>query len=876
MFVADKQIFRDELLGIPDERADEDVPCDDVFVFPTTAAQRRYWLLDQLEPGNPALNMPLALRLAGPLDVEALERGLNEIVRRHELLRTSFETVDGQVMQVIAPAVTLTLENAEPGEATDANREERVRQVMVEEARRPFTLERAPLIRASLLRVSHDDHVLLLTMHHTVCDGWSNGILVRELGDLYAAFALDLPSPLTDLPLQYADYAHWQQEWLGGDGCDEQLAYWRKQLAGCSPALNLPIDRPRRRMRSAPGAVESLLLPAPLARAIRAFAKREDATMFMVFLAAFNVLLYRYTGQQDILVGSPIANRGSVETEGLIGLFANTLILRTRPSGAVSFRDFLAQVRDVSLDAVAHEDVPFEKVLEELQRVGGPSRAQPFHAMFIYQTAFMQPREAAGLTMTPLRSVSPGSLLDVTQSVVERAEGLRLQLEYDTDLFDAATAARMQGHFQTLLAEVVSNPDRLLSELPILTLVEREQFLPETMPLRLDETIDRAALPAPGRAQSAATSLPRDPIESSLKQIWEETLGVRPIGIRDDFFELGGRSLLAVLLMDRIERVFGKKLPLTTLHAGATIEHFASALHSQGERETHLPVLEIQTGGVRPPLFFLHGDLHGAGFYCRNLARHMGEEQPFYALQPHGIDGQDVPLTIEAMAVLHLAAVRARQPHGPYFLGGYCNGALIAYEMARLLEKQGEAVDLLALIHASARNARFNPLRTMVRSVAYPLGLGPNEQLRWFVRTRNFLVRLGDLPARERALFTAEKIRKTVSFERPVNDAGDDPGRAGEAPRDRFDRYKAIYAKYCAAIAGYIPARYSGRVTLFWPCEDATKPSEDAAGWRDVAGSVEVHMVPGQHMTCITEHVEDLADGLRVCLLRAQGGVSNV
>lgn len=451
---------------------------DEVYVLPASVAQQRFWFLDQLEPGNSSLNMPLALSLKGSLNILALEQAVNEMVSRHEILRTTFTTEDGKLVQVIAPELLVNLEMVDLSELAQAEREAQSLQIRINEAHVTFNLHRGPLFQAKLVRLTTNDHILLFTMHHIVCDGWSNGVLVRELGALYEAFAKGQASPLADLPIQYGDFAIWQQEWLESEGFEEQLAYWKRQLGNELPRLNLPTDFPRNRKRSSYGDIESILLPQGLARALKALSGREEVTPFMIYLAAFKVLLYRYTGQTAMLIGSPTANRIQSETEGLIGAFANTLMLKTDLSGEPTFNAILQRVKEVSLGAFSNQSLPFERLIEELKPAQGSSN-QLFQVLFIFQTAFMQPVELDQLTISPMRSVSPGSIFELSLGVVERAEGVRLQMEYNTDLFEAETIKRMLGHLQSILQAVVVDSRVKISEVTLLTATERHLLLVE-------------------------------------------------------------------------------------------------------------------------------------------------------------------------------------------------------------------------------------------------------------------------------------------------------------------------------------------------------------------------------------------------------------
>ncbi|MDQ3942480.1 MAG: condensation domain-containing protein, partial [Actinomycetota bacterium] len=445
---------------------------------PLSFAQERLWFLDQLEPGNPVYNRPAAVRLTGPLDVRALERGLSEIVRRHEILRTTFPAEAGRPVQRIAPPRPLSLTVTDLGGLPESEREAQARRLAREETRRPFELARGPLLRASLLRLGDEEHVLLLTMHHIASDGWSDAVFFRELAALYEAFSTGEPSPLAELPIQYVDYTVWQRQWLAGEVLDEQLGYWKRQLADVS-ALQLPTDRPRPAVQTHRGARQELMLPGPLTEALKDLSRREGATLFMVLLAAFQALLARYSGQEDIAVGTPIAGRNRAETEGLIGFFVNTLVLRTDLSGDPTFRELLGRVRETTLEAYAHQDLPFEKLVEELEPQRDLSRTPLFQVMFALQNVPQQDPELADLTLSRLRVESGTAKFDLTLSMIEEAKGLKGSLEYNTDLFEAATIERMLGHFRTLLEGIMTEPERRISELPLLTEAERHQLLVE-------------------------------------------------------------------------------------------------------------------------------------------------------------------------------------------------------------------------------------------------------------------------------------------------------------------------------------------------------------------------------------------------------------
>ncbi|MEA2692845.1 MAG: hypothetical protein QOJ16_2232, partial [Acidobacteriota bacterium] len=446
--------------------------------LPLSFSQQRLWFLEQLEPGTAFYNIPVAVRAEGPLAIPILARTLAEVVRRQEALRTTFGESEGRPFQRIGPvpARVLALVDLSPLPARSGEAE--LDRLVALEARRPFDLARGPLLRSTLLRRAGDDHVLLFTLHHIVSDGWSDGILMREVEALYSAFSAGHPSPLPELPVQYADFAVWQRDWLQGKALAGQLGYWRRQLQGIT-GLELPLDRPRPPAETFRGAFHEIELAADLGAGLQDLARRQGATLFMVLLGAFQALLGRLTHQMDVPVGSPIANRNLPELEEIVGFFANTLVLRTDLSGDPGFDALLERVRTVTLDAYAHQDLPFEKLVEEVQPERDMSRNPLFQVMCVLQN---QPRpvlDLGGLALRPLQVDSATAKFDLTifwQTLAGRLHGL---LEFNTDLFDATTALRLARHYEALLRAVVADPGQTLRALPLLDPAERQQILIE-------------------------------------------------------------------------------------------------------------------------------------------------------------------------------------------------------------------------------------------------------------------------------------------------------------------------------------------------------------------------------------------------------------
>jgi amino acid adenylation domain-containing protein len=463
----------------PSEELPPLVPVPRAEVMPVSFAQQRLWLLDQREPGNAAYNVPEALRLRGPLDLAALRRSFDDVTRRHESLRTTFASREGEPVQVVAPAHPVSLPLVSLQGLPLELREAEVRRLALREAQQPFDLARGPLLRLLLLRLGDEEHVVLVTMHHIISDGWSMGLLTREMTRLYRPHAAGSPAELPALPIQYADFAVWQRAWLRGGLLEEQVDHWRRHLNGVPSILELPTDRPRPRAQTFRGAHLARALPAELTAAVRSFARREGATLFMTFLATFETLVARQAGQPLFAVGTPIANRRRTELEDVIGFFVNTLVLRADLADDQSFAALLAQVRETALDAYAHQDVPFEKLVEALQPDRSPSYSPLFQVLFVQHNAPRASLALEGLVLEPLGVDNQLSKFDLSLSILEVGEVLAVEVEYNTDLFDSTTLERLLGHYECLLAAAAQDPEARTSHLPLLTLAERFQSLVE-------------------------------------------------------------------------------------------------------------------------------------------------------------------------------------------------------------------------------------------------------------------------------------------------------------------------------------------------------------------------------------------------------------
>jgi len=547
--------------GLPMDRVTRDEP------LALSFAQQRLWFLDQLEPGRSDYNIPIAVRLEGTLNIAALEQTLSEVVRRHEVLRTTFALSNQQPVQLIHPPQPLALPLVNLGDMAQPQRELEVQKRVEEEAQRPFSLSTGPLIRATLLQLKADEHVLMLTMHHIVSDGWSLRVLVNELAAAYESFTSGAALRSDELPIQYADYAAWQRKWVQGALLDQQLSYWKRQLSGAPPVLDLPTDRARPSVQTHCGAVATFQLNAELTGSLKQLSRREGVTLFMTLMAGFKTLLYRYSGQDEIVVGVPSAGRNRAEVEGLIGFFVNTLVLRTELKGDPTFRELMERVKQVALSAYAHQDVPFEKLVEELQPERNMSHSPLFQVTIALQNVTGEELALPGLKLTSLRRDRISAKFDLTLEMIETHGEIAGSLEYNTDLFDSIRIKRMLSHFDNLLRAAVANPEQRVSTITLLTDAEQEEQLIKWNDTRCDYPQDR------GIHQLFEAQVKRTPKAVALvfedEELSYDELNRNANQLARHLQGLGvGPEVRVAILMDRcIEMVVGL---LAVLKAGGT------------------------------------------------------------------------------------------------------------------------------------------------------------------------------------------------------------------------------------------------------------------------------------------------------------------
>lgn len=598
---------------------------------PLSYGQERLWFRARWEPGSPAYNRPVALRLTGQLDVAVLEQALGEVLRRHETLRAAFPTKKGKPHQIIMPFQAVTIQVNDLQQWPRHERETQARQLAAEEARQPFDLATGPLVRTTLFCLEPEEHVLLLVVHHIVFDGWSAQLLLSEVAALYTAFLAGEASSLPNLPIQYADFAYWQREQLQGELLESELAYWEQQLGRGTQALELPLDQPRQTTLSFRAARQTQKLPRPLADALRALGRQEDVTLYMILLAAFQALLHSLSGQDDILVCTPVANREEVELEKLIGYFNNIIVMRTNLSGDPSFRALLDRVRPTVMGAYDHQRLPFQRLAE----LPGLTHTPLSRALFALQNFPSEVQVLQGLVTTPFDFDKGATDFELSLFVEQRGQDLTAILEHKTDLFAPSTAARILDQFQTTLERALATPELSLEAL-LSVLEEGAPEVAESIQTDSSASVDDQR-PATRTTRTrpeldVAFVQPRDDLERQIATIWEEVLYVQPIGVRDSFFDLGGNSLLAMRLFAQIEGACGSVGSLSAFFQTPTIEQIASILREEdsldlapsvhaGERAAPEPMKDSFWRGMRNRLLQVIA-LYAPGFKTTRVRLH--------------------------------------------------------------------------------------------------------------------------------------------------------------------------------------------------------------------------------------------------------------
>jgi len=647
------------------------------YEFPCSLVQRTCWYLDRMTPGSSTYNIAVRFLLSGRLNASLLEEALRRVVLRHEILRTRFLLRDGEPQQVVEAEAHFSLPVSDLRSLAAVEREEEAERLAAEEARAGFDVEHGPLFRGRLVQTDEERFVLLLTMHHIISDGWSVGLITDEMGAIYESLVEGNPVPLAPLPLQYGDYACWQQEWIASGELDRQLDEVRCQLDGFAP-LKIATDFPRPAASSTQSKICSTLLPRPLTNSLKEFSEQHGCTMFVTMLSAFLVLLHLESKQTELTIRTQTAGRDRVELESLIGWFVNSIVLRLDAAGNPKFVDLVERVRKVVLDGFDYQQVPFERLMGAIRPAESPARHPPFQVNFIFQRDFVRPWRRAGIAMTPIPSKATGTFVDLNFFLVEREDGWRASLDVNTDVFRLETGEYFLDGYRRILTTVARQPDIKINEI---------------------------ALPArpypPAAAERSETYAldhyvpPRNEHEEAIVRVWKKVLGNGAIGAYTNFFDVGGHSLKAVRLLAEIQQQFGTEIKVAELFVDPTPAAMAQVISGVVAYSDGRDLIPVQPHGTRPPFFLIGGD-----HYFRPLAKAIGLDQPFVGvpmLKYRHLDAGKSRLDIAQQ----LADLLISQHGGtPFLLGGWCADGLTAYEVGRALVAKGESVNLAVLFDA--------------------------------------------------------------------------------------------------------------------------------------------------------------------------------
>jgi thioesterase domain-containing protein len=787
---------------------------------PLSSNQLRIWFVEQLADRTAVNNLYFGLRLTGQLDLAALDQSLKILVDRHEALRTTFDLRNGEPVQFTDESRSPIRAMIDLSGRPDQDLEQDAYALARREVHMPFDLRKGPLVRLVVLRLDHQTHILLVILHQIVCDGWSLGLFANELAVCYAAFCGGAIPELKLLNLQYADYACWQREWLENKGHEQQLSYWSRKLAGANLLVDLSTHGVRPAEQSFEGASQARRLPDDLLKQLTAVATRYKTTSFVLFLTVFQVVLHQYTGETDILVGMPVAGRESVELEGVIGLFANLVVVRTDLSGNPPFSDLLRDVRNTVLEALANQYLPFERLVEALH----PSRSLAQNPIF--QVLFASVKAAApwnsfgDLEASPYNIEASAAAFDLNMSCIEESSDTWwLRAEYQTDLFNYAQIEGLLDHYMHMLISVAARPEVRLSQLdrpsewPAAKLRHGREAASSTGTIlgNVGTLPWQAAKAEPTESRPHVQGQSSDPLEESLSDLWVKVLAVHPPAATSNFFELGGHSLMAVRLAAEIGRMYKTNFPVSLVFQAPTIEGMAQRVRAQVSSAS--TVVCVQDDGHLPP-FFCGGSMRE----LLDLSRGLGSDQPFFQLDAFALQQNRLFANEPLVASVSDLAARFRrdivsiQPAGPYFLGGMCEGGIIALEIALQLQAEGREVALLAEFDTAVN------------------GYWRRRSIDW-LRQGRLLLLSGRLPSKlSQRLFARKKRRLPMS--------------------EHEYRQLQIWNYTWRIIRDYRPnTKFEGEIQIFRAPRPSTWFYEDVVtGWEARASrGIRVHEVLGEH-----------------------------
>jgi thioesterase domain-containing protein len=839
-------------------------PADEVYVMPATQGQIRFWSLDQMHPGNPALNMPLMWQCRGELNVDFLATAFTLAVRRHEMLRTTFAMVDGRLSQIIGGPYSVALPVKDLQDIPDAATSPEAGRLIREHAAYRMDLLNGPLLVLKLLKFAPQHHLLLVTMHHIICDGISLGVLLRDIAVFYEALVEEREAALPQLPIQFADFAVWQEEWRKSEAAETSLNFWRKTLGTNFGRIELPHDATPEGSRdsltdSESGDIETFLISPELTARAHEFCKDQNVTLNILLFSIFCTLLHRATGQRDIVVGSPCANRNE-DTEELIGLFMNIQVLRVGIEPHETFRSLLTKVQDWTLGAYENQELPFEELIYD-SHFSYNNTSFEIPIFFLYQKSFMVTQRVAGLEITPLRSMSPGAVFEWMFAIVDRpGEGPRLQLEYNPNYFRPSTIQRYLTSFIALLESAVRE-----SSIELEKMAPADDFLPATLPDTRSRSVTRRnaqpfqETPFDGGAEimeklDDQVATISDPIEVQLLELWRSMLSVEGISADTNVFSLGVSSLSILRLVTRMNSLYSMGFGLASLISAPTIKMVAELVRKRYAPNTVTSLVPIQPVGTKRPLYIVHGaGGNVVNFY--GLTTRIGADQPVYGVQAQALEAnQPALLRMEDMAAHYLMEIRRVQPKGPYHLLGYSFGGVVVLEMAHQLLAAGETVGLLGMLDTRAReyiedrktesssnNGHGSPPGALAGFFRSHLGHG-NAQGWW----EFFLQDLQERRVRYTITIAARMFSTLPAF------------------------LKNTHEINSVAARNYKVKPVSAKLTLFRAANQADSSIPSDNGWSPIfKEGVEVHEVPGDHWQVLSvPGIDVLAKSIHGCLSR--------
>jgi thioesterase domain-containing protein len=833
-------------------------PADDVYVMPATQGQIRFWSLDQMHPGNPALNMPLMWQCRGELNVDLLALAFSQAVRRHEMLRTTFAMVDGNLAQIIGKPYSVPLPVKDLQHIPDATTSVEAGTLIREHAAYRMDLRNGPLLVLTLLKFAPQHHLLLVTMHHIICDGISLGILLRDIAVFYEALVEGKQPHLPELPIQFADFAVWQEEWRKSEAAKISLNFWRETLGKDFGRIKLPHDAPPKGLRdtrtdSESGDIETLLISPELTAAAHELCKNQNVTLNILLFSIFCALLYRVTGQRDIVIGSPCANRNE-DTEELIGLFMNIQVLRVQVEQKASFRSLLTKVQDWTLGAYENQELPFEELIYD-SHFSHRNTSFEIPIFFLYQRSFMVTQHVAGLEIVPLRSMSPGAVFEWMFAIVDRAEeGPRLQLEYNPNYFRPGTIQRYLKSFVALLESAVQNASAPLDEM-----APEDDFLPSTLLGSPNQSVVRTPDGSQGKDNTEIIInvgdrpyTTNDPIEVQLLKLWQSMLGVDTIAEDTNVFSLGVSSLSILRLVTRMNGLYSMGFGLASLISAPTVRMVAELVRRRYAPNTATSLVPIQPVGTKSPLYIVHGaGGNVVNFY--SLTTRIGSDQPVYGVQAQALEANErALLSIKDMAAHYLKEIRRVQPKGPYHFLGYSFGGIVVLEMAHQLRAVGETVGMLGMLDTRAKE--YMPEQSNGASSGKTAKAKEGRLLEYIRRNKGH----GSSKAWFR-FFTQDLKERRVRYVTVL---------AAKMFSTMPVFLKDTHEINSYAARRYRPKPFPGKLTLFRALKQTDDGTASDNDWGPIfEQGVEVHDIPGDHWQVLSEPgIDVLAKSIGDCL----------